>query len=349
MKPVVLLMDKHLDFLVRMTDQLRVLAEGTYDVIAWSGDEAPDAHARVLAEDATVAVMPLCWKDHLCVQHICANHACFYWGESPPSDQPLYARKQPNNFKPSKERTDQEWVFVSRYAGARQLDRMIRTRMAEQFSFHKTDPRPDHVMGIHLSFSKTVGTRTTHHILNREMSRGRTVIYLPIQPLYALTESFRRGPQDTLGELLCRISSGDIPDLDDLGSLLYLHKRGYYTFRLPERADDLIACATEHLRQVACLLRAYTHSKSEPATAWIDPGGLHLDKLLAMAVLCDFIYVDAPTDETSAARVARRELGLFMARLPKSCAILELSAQDQKSSLPPSKTPERVINLASGL
>ena len=49
-----------------------------------------------------------------------------------------------------------------------------------------------------------------------------------------------------------------------------------------------------------------------------------LDRVLALAVLCDFIYVDAPEGKSDKYSVARRELGLFMAKLPGECRILEL-------------------------
>ena len=329
-------MDDQSDFPERMARQLHELAGQTYDVIAISDDLLSEANSHVLSDNATVAIMPLSWKSRLPIQHFRVNHSCLFWDEPPLPGQSL----NPHNH---------DDVFVSRYAGARRLDFTIRDHLADQIPFNKTEIPIDNRMGIHLSFSQAVSMRTTRYILNREMSHGRTVIYLPVKPLYSISESFRRGPGDTLGELFCRISSGDLPGCDDLGSLLYLHERGYYTFRLPERADDLIACNTEYLRQLAHLLRAYTRSRPAPATAWIDASGLVLDKLLSMAVLCDFIYVDAPEEETCAAHIARRELGLFLARLPNSCAILELPGKDRKLTASLPQTVGQDICRASGL
>ncbi|HZK42443.1 MAG TPA: hypothetical protein VFD14_05645, partial [Clostridia bacterium] len=182
-------------------------------------------------------------------------------------------------------------------------------------------------MGCQLAFSEAAGQALTAHLMAKEMAQGRRLIYLPIKPLYKISDPFRRGPEASLGDLLCLMASGNPPPARELGLWLYLHEKGYFTFRLPERADDLTACDLALLKDLVGLVKAYAAASPEPTVTWLDSQDLPLDKLSALAGLCDFVYVHVPQQESSAARLAKRELSLFLAQLPSTCAIYEASGK----------------------
>lgn len=284
----------------RMADRLRTLAKDSYRVVTRSAalpDPAVEAEACLL-------ILPPSLRERYGSEKGGPTVLC--WGENSPGDQ----EGSPGT--------------VPRFGGARLADQVIRRHLPAQAG-RNAGPGLQH-LGCHLSFSPDRGGLITRFVMKKEMESGRQLVYLPIKPLYLLEDSFRRGPGQTAGDLLCRIAAGDLPDARDLGRWLYLHEGGYLTFRLPDRADDLVACDTECLKQLVHLCGLYARACTEPTMVWLDTAGLLLDKLQAIAVLCDHLYIDIPQGDSSAALMARRELGIFLAALPRTCAILEQPA-----------------------
>jgi hypothetical protein len=310
-KPTVVLIDTYSQAADRMADRLRALAAGSYRVVvkpAASRDFTLDAPASLL-------IVPSSLKNTY--TSVSGGPVVLHWGqESAQDDDGLMER-------------------VPRFGGARRIDQAIRHHLADQIDPAASGAEPGRRwLGCHLSFSQERSEAITRHVIKKEMAAGRRLIYLPVKPLYLVTDTFRRGPRQTLGDLLCLIASGDLPEAGDLGSWLYLHENGYFAFRLPDRADDMIACETRHLKQLVNLCGAYARTSTEPTVVWLDTAGLPLDKLKSLAILCDQLYVDIPQGDSSAAQMARRELGIFLAALPKSCAILEHPADPTATADP---------------
>jgi hypothetical protein len=287
----VLFIDGSEAFATRVASRLAMVSGDGYATRVLAIDAADAETLAAVAPTIDIAVVPHTWTSHPNARWLRDRVPCLVWGED-----------------------------IDPFSGAHALDDLIRATLRAP---DDAGPWAANTVGTHLSFSPDVAVRTSHHVLHEAHAHGRAVVYVPVQPLYAMRVPFQRGPGATVGDLLCRIAAGDLPSPDTLGTWLYHHEHGYYTFRMPERADDLIAADTELLRQWIHLVKAYVHDRSEPMMAWIDVWGLPLDKHLALADLCDFIYIDAPTAATDAAAVARRELGLFLAQLPPSCDILE--------------------------
>ncbi|NLA95875.1 MAG: hypothetical protein GX838_03425 [Clostridiaceae bacterium] len=299
-KPTVVLIDQYDLSVSRLAERLRVLAESTYDVVTMPpGSLLPD---HTFKTQASLMIDPCSLKEACLAAKGSPIVLC--WGEASALDIEGFPQTVP------------------RFGGARRIDRMIRHHLSDQIG--RGTPGTGHrYLGCHLSFSQGKGEFITRHVINKEMSAGRQVVYLPVKPLYLLTDDFRRGPGQTAGDLLCLIASGDLPKARDLGCWLYLHEGGYMTFRLPDRADDLTACDSECLKQLVHLCGSYARTCTESTMVWLDTAGLLLGKLSSIAVLCDHVYVDIPPGDSSAALMARRELGIFLAALPQSCAILE--------------------------
>ena len=294
-KERVLLVDEHDAFVRRAASRLRLHAAADYELHALS----PVGLERVLREGdggiPCLIIAPPAWERPRIPGLDLAGCTTLHWGEG----------------------------SVPRYAGAGEMDRIIRQHLPDRGGRRRSRTSSCR-LGCHLSFSVSSGPRFNAHVFDREMAAGKRLIYLPLKPLFRMTDSFRRGPEVTLGDLLCLIAAGEPPDARGLGTWLYLHERGYFTFRLPDRADDLVSCDRQDLKVLVGLLADYAASGIEPTVVWIDPEGLFLDKLLAIAVLCDFIYIEVPDGKSSASALAKRELSLFLADLPKSCVILEL-------------------------
>ena len=298
-KPTVVLIDQYELSVSRLAERLRVLAESAYDLVtmpaALLADHASETRASLMIVPCSLKEACLSAK---------ASPIVLCWGEGSALDMEGFPRTVP------------------RFGGARRIDRMIRHHLSDQLD-RSAPGTGQRYLGCHLSFSQDKGEFITRHVISKEMESGKQVVYLPIKPLYLLSDDFRRGPGQTAGDLLCLIASGDLPQARDLGHWLYLHEDGYMTFRLPDRADDLTACDSEYLKQLVHLCGSYARACTEPTMVWLDTAGLLLGKLSSIAVLCDHIYVDIPPGDSPAALMARRELGIFLAALPKSCAILE--------------------------
>ncbi len=304
-RPTVILIDHHDLSVSRLADRLRTLAEDRYELVTMPAALMPDP---AIEAQANLVIVPPSLKEFFVSSGSSPMVLC--WGENSPPDQ------------------DGISEAVPRYGGARRIDRIIRHHLSDRIDrpVSGSDLR---YLGCHLSFSPDKGEFITRRIIKQEMEKGRQVVYLPVKPLYLLADSFRRGPGQTAGDLLCLIAAGDLPDSRDLGYWLYLHESGYLTFRLPERADDLITCDTNTLKQLVHLCGSYARTCKEDTMVWLDTAGLFLDKLQAIALLCDHIYIDIPPGDSSAALMARRELGIFLAALPQSCAILEHPAEPE--------------------
>lgn len=297
MEPQVILIDQYETFTLRASERLNDVADRHYRTSCLSSDIALLEKDDSPLKQASVLILPSQWKTHPNIANQTFDSSILFWDEQ--EGPPL------------------------RFIGIRELDRTIQNALEG----HRSEAAPPKIirhMGCHLSFSEEVSRRLTRQVIKQEMSLGHRLVYLPIKPLYRMEDSFQRGPKQTLGELLCQLALGDIPEAKSVGEWLYLHESGYFTFRLPDRADDLIAADMNAVKKLIHLLHEYAQSSSEITTVWLDTEGMYLDRLLQIAKLCDHLYMDVPKGESSAAEVARRELSILMAQLPATCAILEL-------------------------
>ncbi len=298
MKPLILLMDEDQAFMERVASRLTRLAGQDYGISIQTQLVSQDSRDKSLRDQASLLLAPSSWKERPAFQACLKSAPVLYWDDPP----------------------------ALRFSGAPLLDQAIRERIKDKLGGPEADQGLAR-MGCQLAFSEAAGQALTAHLMAREMALGKRLIYLPIKPLYKISDPFRRGPEASLGDLLCLMASGNPPPARELGLWLYLHEKGYFTFRLPERADDLTACDLALLKDLVGLVKAYAASGSEPTVIWIDSQDLPLEKLSALAGLCDFVYVHVPQEESSAARLAKRELSLFLAQLPSSCAIYEASGK----------------------
>lgn len=189
----------------------------------------------------------------------------------------------------------------------------------------------DYSLGCLLFFSRSERVKASEVILRSGRRKSHDMIYLPLMPLYDIAYPFRTGSRQTLGDLLLMIKDGRIPGHEDLGSYLYLHSDGYYTFPCPNRADDLISTDKRSLRELIVLLRKYLETRVTAAHALIEVSGLTLEKHAMIAALCDYVVIETTTKTTDAALIAQQELAIFLSKLPSSCEIYE-SSQIKKLS-----------------
>jgi hypothetical protein len=345
MRPVVLYIDDHRGYQSRLSRRLRSLSDGAYEVISIGAEDAReklsavDAFAQETLRRIVVSIAPqsLPVETTLAHLHALALHINLCESENKEgADTPSCLSRECPAERDCNVRTDNlmrakplETLSVSRFVRASHMDAIIRRYLTADNPSLSTGTQCANSIGTHLSFSHEAGTRVTRYVIGREQSLGHTVIYLPIKPLYQIENSFRRGHGLTFGDLIYRFSVGDIPEVNDMGRWLYMHEDGYYTCSMPERSDDMITCDIGTLRQITHAWREYTHTRSQPTTLWVDMEGLPLGDILSLSVLCDFIYVDAPVGNSDKELVAQRELGLFLAKLPHECRILELPHRRQ--------------------
>ena len=349
MRPVVLYIDDHRDYQLRLSRRLHSLSGGAYEVVTITvNDEreigsAVDTLAHEIRRRITVFLCPgyLAAEsvlDRLQALTLLAN-LCEHESEKEIETRSNISRghqaKRDHDIRRDF-RTDNlerqktiEILSISRFMRTSQIDAVIRPYLVADKPSYATGSNRSNSVGTHLSFSHETGTRITRYVIGREQTLGHTVIYLPVKPLYKIEHRFRRGHGLTFGDLIYRFSVGDIPEIGEMGKWLYMHEDGYYTCSLPERSDDLITCDINTLRQITNAWCDYTRTRSQTTTSWIDIEGMPLGDVLALAVLCDFVYVDAPVGNSDKELVAQRELGLFLAKLPKECRILELPHRHQ--------------------
>ncbi|NLC89301.1 MAG: hypothetical protein GX681_04480 [Clostridiaceae bacterium] len=180
-------------------------------------------------------------------------------------------------------------------------------------------------LGCLFFFSRSERIKASACLLTSGKRKAHDMIYLPLMPLYDMAYPFRTGSRQTLGDLLLTIKNGRIPDHEELGSYLYLHDDGYYTFPCPNRADDLICADTRSLRELIVMLKKYLGTRAAPAHSLIEAAGLTLEKHAMLAALCDYVVIETPAKTTDAALMAQQELAIFLSKLPSSCEIYESS------------------------
>jgi hypothetical protein len=165
------------------------------------------------------------------------------------------------------------------------------------------------------------------------VAAGRLVIYLPLMPTYQMTliQSPGRGPN--LTALVLRLSNGEDLQPQDLGQYLEPHHDGFWQFRPPERADDLIQASLSALHELVSLMRRkILLSGSSPGTisekgcshvgrgagdplAVVDCSGLPLRSVAALAVMADTFAVRFEPGVDWCTATGQRELGTVMACL----------------------------------
>ena len=152
--------------------------------------------------------------------------------------------------------------------------------------------------------------------------QGRQVVYLPLMPTYEM--DIIRGCSEglTLSDLLLHVL-GDTVKADDLGCYWQPHSDGYLCFRPPERADDLVTCSPDVLRQLVLLLKnKLAGDPTGQMIALIHCSGLPLASVAAVAVLCDVCEVDLPQGTRFTAVSAQVEAGRLLSLLPSTCQVI---------------------------
>ncbi|MDD2426958.1 MAG: hypothetical protein PHR78_00410 [Eubacteriales bacterium] len=214
-------------------------------------------------------------------------------------------------------------ILIQPLAARKEEKAEFSAQISDQSESETFTTQADHSLGSLLFFSRDERIKASTTILRSGKKKAHDMIYLPLMPLYDMAFSFRSGGSQTLGDLLLMLKSGRAPEHEDLGSYLYLHNDGYYTFTCPNRADDLICADKRSLRELIVLLRKYLETRAAPTHSLIEISGLTLEKHAMIAALCDYVVIETPTKTTSAALIAQQELALFLSKLPGSCEIYE--------------------------
>lgn len=190
------------------------------------------------------------------------------------------------------------------------------------------DSRQPARLWVHVSLRPGLSDRSCLHRLRLLLSEGRQVVYLPLMPTYLMAAIEKPASGPSLSDLLMQLAGRAI-DARDIGQYWQPHPDGYLCFRPPERADDLISCEADYLRQLVLALKQ--RLESDPTgqmTALIHCAGMPLVSVGAVAVLCDVVEFDLPDTSTYAARSARDEAARLMAHLPASCRVLPHAPSD---------------------
>ena len=192
------------------------------------------------------------------------------------------------------------------------------------------------------------------------VASGRQVIYLPLMPTYRMALLQAPGRGLNLTALVLRLTNGEDVQPQDLGLYLEPHHDGYWQFRPPERADDLIQATLPALHDLVSLLRrkilqhgsdqlpgsekpsgpdglaagniaaaGVTAADSTHALAVIDCSGLPLRTVTALAVMADIFAVRFEPGVDWCTTTGQRELGTVMAKLPSSCKIVEMKSRSE--------------------
>lgn len=233
---------------------------------------------------------------------------------------------------------------VSRFGSIREVDHMIRGLLDEVRNGQMQGTGDQNILeqkpelGLVFSFQSGRHRDWAGNYLNRQLAAGRLVYYLPLMPTYQMFLSSTPGKGPNLSDLLLRIAGSCPPDMDELSHYLQPHDSGYLQFRPPDRADDVLTCDMDILRQLVYLLREKIFHDHECASALIECSGLSLETIGRLCMLCDFLAVDVPDDDSFAGINARKELGYLLSKLPLACRVEEMPAtrkvQPEQNPLP---------------
>lgn len=214
---------------------------------------------------------------------------------------------------------------VFRFMPLSQLLPVIRSHLPpEPVSDRSADCRTRNEIGLVLGLDHSSQPAWVQHKMMAWLREGRRVIYLALMPTYQMTLLTNPGQGPTLSALLLRLASQDPVLPAEMGIYLQPHPDGYLQFRPPERSDDLSRCDSRDLHQLVSLLREQIQSTAEPTVALVDCMAMPLHLATLLAVICDFCVIRLPEGSGFAAEAGRREVSLFLARLPPGCRIEEM-------------------------
>lgn len=165
-------------------------------------------------------------------------------------------------------------------------------------------------------------------IIKKQIGQGIKVYYLAIMPgwlMHLCCTPDTAGPD--LSTLLLSIHQRCQPEADKIGVFAQLHPDGYFQFRPPARADDMICCDPEHLRKMLTMIRRKVKSDGSNTFCWVDCRDISMLTAGRLAALCDHLLLELSSGEDFASASARREAGLMLAALPNSCGIFECTQQ----------------------
>ena len=188
-------------------------------------------------------------------------------------------------------------------------------------------------------FDSTIRQSWINAHIHDLLKRGRETWYLPIMPLYEahVIKNQSRGP--SLAELLLVLEQEPDIDIRTLGQYVQHERDSLFSFRLPQRSDDLITCSSESLRRLIDSLRRQLESEAAERTILIECSGLPLTVITKLAVLCTCFVSDIPSRDRRCDEIARQELGILLAALPRTCTVWEM-----EGSFPPSYTSRQTRN-----
>lgn len=208
--------------------------------------------------------------------------------------------------------------------------------------------RPADALLVALELGWPGHTEWVRRRISSSIAEGHLVIYLPLMPTYrmSLIQAPGRGPNMTA--LILRLANGEEVTPEDLGHYLEPHHDGFWQFRPPERADDLILANPPALRELVSLLRRKTCpgnsnmlNRSETDTVRleelaetsgkprviVDCSGLPLQTVSGLAVMANAFACRFGVGNDWSSSAGQRELGTLMAKLPSSCSIIEMNQE----------------------
>lgn len=177
------------------------------------------------------------------------------------------------------------------------------------------------VMDMVLGFDRHARDRYVRKAIQKGLAAGHTVYFMPLMPTYLIPDAELSENGDTLSDLLLALETGIEVTEKHLGHVCFMHSKGYFQPRLPERADDLISAEPETLERLILLLRARLEKSGPEHTALIACDSLPLDTVGRLAAHCDTLALDVPGTDMSA--LTRQDIDLMLTTLPSSCHVRE--------------------------
>ncbi len=200
-----------------------------------------------------------------------------------------------------------------------------------QASGQKDVTSPEDSARNSLMVTLDLGWPQHHEWISRQIktnvAAGCRVIYLPLMPTYRMELLQQPGRGPNLTALILRLANGEELSPDDLGIYQEPHPNGFWQFRPPDRADDLIQANLPALHELISLLRrkVWQNLLASPELVLVDCSGLPLRTVTALAVMADTLAVRFETSKNWAGSVGQRELGAILAKLPSTCKIVEMN------------------------
>ena len=165
-----------------------------------------------------------------------------------------------------------------------------------------------------------------------KLKEGLKVVQIDLCPPYFGDCSLPVSIGHSLSDAFLRLMANDLSH-EELGIFLIPKADGTLLFRPIERADDLLECSPDHLRQFVELIRKWIIYTNNQHFVIIQCYAIPFSFVYSITVLCDQLVLINQENSSLKTNAYNKELGYLLSNLPGSCNVEEILVPCERNLL----------------